>query len=91
MVQNPHLTKLGGIGGDGKPIIVQIDESFCGRNKLNIIEAKEGNKHGCWAALNAQRSCLKAKKWENHSELPSQTDQEQHSFPFLKPRSKKVP
>ena len=58
MVQNPHLTKIGGIGRDGKPIIVQIDESFCGKNKygrektrkqtwvLGGIESKENLPEG---------------------------------------------
>ena len=33
MVANPNLNKIGGYGKDGKPIIVQIDESATGRNK----------------------------------------------------------
>ena len=35
MVQNQELTKLGGIGKDGIPICVQIDETFCGKRKYN--------------------------------------------------------
>ena len=35
MVQNQELTKLGGIGKDGRPIKIQIDETFCGKRKYN--------------------------------------------------------
>ena len=33
MLQNPELTRIGGLDKHGKPIIVQIDETCCGKMK----------------------------------------------------------
>ena len=35
MLQNPELTKIGGVDIDGNPIVVQVDETHCRKMKYN--------------------------------------------------------
>ena len=35
MLQNPKLTRIGGLDKHGKPIVVQIDETHCGKMKYH--------------------------------------------------------
>ena len=41
MLQNPDLNKVGGLNKHGKPMTVQIDETFCGRLKHHRGKSKK--------------------------------------------------